>query len=136
MLGPVDIHDSHSGLIVIPSFGWNDSCGRTPSGRRWNRIVWVSQRILGEAATTIACSSKRFFGSCGLAVRGVICLPSSESGTAFSRDYRGWVKADVFIRLFEACSGQPDMEYAMVDATIVKVHRHGQGAKGGLKARP
>ena len=33
-------------------------------------------------------------------------------------------------------SGQPDMEYAMVDATIVKVHRHSQGAKGGLKARP
>jgi hypothetical protein len=27
------------------------------------------------------------------------------------------------------------MEYAMVDATIVKVHRHGQGAKWGLKAR-
>ena len=27
-------------------------------------------------------------------------------------------------------------EYAMVDATIVKVHRHGQGAKGGLRARP
>jgi hypothetical protein len=28
------------------------------------------------------------------------------------------------------------LEYAMVDATIVKVHRHGQGAKGGLRARP
>jgi hypothetical protein len=28
------------------------------------------------------------------------------------------------------------MEYAMVDATIVKVHRHGQGAKGGLRIRP
>jgi hypothetical protein len=25
------------------------------------------------------------------------------------------------------------MEYAMVDATIVKVHRYGQGAKGRLK---
>ena len=50
--------------------------------------------------------------------------------------YRDWVKADVFLRLFEACSGEPDMEYAMVDATIVKVHRHGQGAKGGLRARP
>jgi transposase len=50
--------------------------------------------------------------------------------------YRDWVKADVFIRLFEACSDEPDMEYAMVDATIVKVHRHGQGAKGGLKVRP
>ena len=50
--------------------------------------------------------------------------------------FRDWVKADVFQRLFEAVSDDPDMEYAMVDATIVKVHRHGQGAKGGLKAKP
>src|ERR1044071_9056555 len=42
----------------------------------------------------------------------------------------------VFKRLFDAVSDEPDMEYAMVDATIVKVHRHGQGAKGGLRARP
>jgi transposase len=49
--------------------------------------------------------------------------------------YRNWVKADVFKRIFEAVSGDPDMEYAMVDATIVKVHRHGQGAKGGLRVR-
>ena len=55
--------------------------------------------------------------------------------TVFKR-YRDWVKADVFKRLFGAVSDEPDMEYAMVDATIVKVHRHGQGAKGGLKARP
>jgi len=54
--------------------------------------------------------------------------------TVFKR-YRDWVKAGVFTRLFEACSDTPDMEYAMVDATIVKVHRHGQGAKGGLRAR-
>jgi transposase len=50
--------------------------------------------------------------------------------------YSDWVKADVFKRLFDAVSDDPDMEYAMVDATIVKVHRHGQGAKGGLKIRP
>jgi len=50
--------------------------------------------------------------------------------------FRDWVRADVFKRLFEACSDEPDMEYAMVNATIVKVHRHGQGAKGGLQARP
>ena len=55
--------------------------------------------------------------------------------TVFKR-YRDWVKADVFKRLFDAASEEPDMEYAMVDATIVKVHRHGQGAKGGLGARP
>ncbi len=55
--------------------------------------------------------------------------------TVFKR-YRDWVKADVFVRLSEACSDEHDMEYAMVDVTIVKVHRHGQGAKGGLRARP
>jgi len=55
--------------------------------------------------------------------------------TVFKR-YSGWVKADVFKRIFDAVSDDPDMEYAMADATIVKVHRHGQGAKGGLKIRP
>ncbi len=55
--------------------------------------------------------------------------------TIFKR-FRDWVKADVFKRMFDAVSDEPDMEYAMVDATIVRVHRHGQGAKGGLKARP
>jgi transposase len=54
--------------------------------------------------------------------------------TVFAR-YRYWVKADVFKKIFDAVSGDPDMEYAMVDATIVKVHRHGQGAKGGPKIR-
>lgn len=55
--------------------------------------------------------------------------------TVFKR-FRHWVKLDVFQRIFEAVSDDPDMEFAMVDGTIVKVHRHGQGSKGGLKARP
>jgi len=55
--------------------------------------------------------------------------------TVFKR-YRDWVKADIFKKIFDAVSDDPDMEYAMVDATIVKVHRHGQGAKGGLRIRP
>ena len=54
--------------------------------------------------------------------------------TVFKR-YRDWAKAGVFQRLFEALSGDPDMEYAMIDGTVVKVHRHGQGAKGGPKAK-
>ena len=54
--------------------------------------------------------------------------------TVFKR-FRDWVKADVFKRIFDAVSDDPDMEFAMVDATIVRVHRHGQGAKGGLLAR-
>ena len=51
--------------------------------------------------------------------------------TVFKR-YRDWVEADVFKRIFDSASDDPDMEYAMIDGTIVKVHRHGQGAKGGL----
>ena len=53
--------------------------------------------------------------------------------TVFKR-FGDRVKTDIWQKLFDAVSGQPDMEYAMVDATIVKVRRHGQGA--GLKARP
>jgi transposase len=49
--------------------------------------------------------------------------------------FRAWVKAKVFERLFDVASDDPDLEYAMVDATIVKVHRHGQGAKGGTKSQ-
>lgn len=49
---------------------------------------------------------------------------------------RDWVKAGVFKQIFDAVSDDPDMEFAMADATIIKVHRHGQGAKGGPKIRP
>ena len=45
--------------------------------------------------------------------------------------YRRWSKAGRFTRIFEEISGEADMEYAMIDGCIVKVHRHGQGAKGG-----
>ncbi len=64
-------------------------------------------------------------------------LPESSGhwNTVFKR-FRDWVRADVFTRMFEAASDEPDMEYAMVDATIVRVHCHGQGAKGGPNARP
>src|SRR3954463_15522532 len=54
--------------------------------------------------------------------------------TVFTR-FRDWVKAEVWQRLFDAVSDEPDLEYALVDATIVKVHRHGQGAKGGTQSQ-
>jgi hypothetical protein len=33
-------------------------------------------------------------------------------------------------------SGDPDLEYALIDGTIVQVHQKATGAKGGLKLRP
>ena len=61
--------------------------------------------------------------------------PEFGNWNTVSKRFRDWVKADVFIRIFDAVSDDPDMEYVMVDATIVRVHRHGQGAKGGLLAK-
>jgi transposase len=57
-------------------------------------------------------------------------LPSEFGNwnTIFKR-FRHWVKADVFKRIFDAVSDDPDMECVMIDGTICKVHRHGQGAK-------
>jgi len=56
-------------------------------------------------------------------------------GTAWKR-FRRWALNGVFERIFVALSEDPDFEYALIDGTIVKVHRHGAGAKGGLKIRP
>jgi hypothetical protein len=38
--------------------------------------------------------------------------------------------------MFKVLAADPDLEYAMIDGTIVKAHRSGQGARGGLYARP
>ncbi len=59
--------------------------------------------------------------------------PKFGNWNTIYRRFRDWARAGVFERIFNAVSGDPDMEMAMVDATIVKVHRAGQGAKGGLK---
>ena len=50
--------------------------------------------------------------------------------------FRRWAVKGIFARLFQALSGDPDFEYALIDGTIVRVHQHGTGAKGGLRLRP
>ncbi len=44
--------------------------------------------------------------------------------------YHDRAKGDVFVRLFEACPDEPNVEYAMVDVTIVKVLRHRRAGCG------
>ena len=50
--------------------------------------------------------------------------------------FRRWARAEVFDRIFECLSGEPDFEYALVDGTIVTAHHKASGAKGGPEARP
>ena len=59
--------------------------------------------------------------------------PAFGNWNSVFKRFRDWVKADVFKRIFDAVSDEPDMEYAMVDATIVKVHRHGLGGVEGIR---
>ena len=56
-------------------------------------------------------------------------------GTVWKR-FRRWADKGVFERIFNELSGEADFEYALIDGTIMKVHRHGTGAKGGLKTKP
>ena len=50
--------------------------------------------------------------------------------TVFRR-FRRWARKDIFERIFAVLSGDPDFESALIDGTIVRVHQHGTGAKGG-----
>lgn len=52
------------------------------------------------------------------------------------RRFRRWAKAGVFDSLFKVMSGEPALEYALIDGTIVQVHQKAAGAKGGLRLRP
>jgi len=38
--------------------------------------------------------------------------------------------------MFKVLAQDADFEHAVIDGSIVKVHRHAQGVKGGLRARP
>ena len=55
--------------------------------------------------------------------------------TVYTRLWR-WAHKGVWEHVFQALCDDPDFEYALIDGTLVRVHQHGTGAKGGLKIRP
>ena len=50
--------------------------------------------------------------------------------------FRRWTRKGIFERLFSLVSGEPDLEYALIDGTIVQAHQKASGAKGGLSIKP
>jgi transposase len=139
-LGSVEIQDSHGGLVLIQTPKREQSMTRfVLTDAQWGRI---EPHCLGKATDPgrTGGNARRFFEAVlWIARTGSPWRDLPEDfgrwNTVFKR-FRHWVKVDVFKRIFDALSGDPDLEFAMVDGSIVKVHRHGQGAKGGLKARP
>jgi transposase len=49
--------------------------------------------------------------------------------------FRRRAKSGVFDRIFQVLAQDADFEYVIIDGTIVRVHQHGTGARGGLRLR-
>jgi len=62
--------------------------------------------------------------------------PGFGEWNSIFRRFRRWAQRGVFQRIFEAVSGDPDFEYALIDGTIISAHQKASGAKGGLSIRP
>jgi transposase len=53
------------------------------------------------------------------------------------RRFSRWAKSGVWQRIFEHLAADPDNEYAMIDATIVRAHQHSAGARKKMaKTKP
>jgi transposase len=53
------------------------------------------------------------------------------------RRFSRWAKSGVWQRIFKHLAADPDNEYAMIDATIVRAHQHSAGArKKTAKTKP
>lgn len=47
-----------------------------------------------------------------------------------------WAKSGVFERIFKLLASDHDNEYMMIDATIVRAHQHGAGARKKTARKP
>ena len=52
-----------------------------------------------------------------------------------ARRHRRWSESGVWERVFTYLAEDADNEYAMIDSTIIRVHQHAAGAKGGTGKR-
>ena len=59
--------------------------------------------------------------------------PAFENWNSQLRRFRRWPSAVVFENLFDALSNDPNLEYVLIDGTIVQVHEKATGAKEGLR---
>src|SRR6202008_2054957 len=49
--------------------------------------------------------------------------------------FRRWAKAGVWERLLAALADDPDFESIIIDGTIIRVHQHAAGGKGGFRSK-
>lgn len=54
--------------------------------------------------------------------------------SVFQRFLR-WCQRGVWHAVLQALGGEPELEHLLLDSTVVRVHQHGAGAKGGRTNR-
>ena len=53
---------------------------------------------------------------------GENCMISTPIGTVFFKCFNAWSKKNIWDKLLQFCVQDPDLEYIMIDATIVGAH--------------
>ena len=107
--------------------------------RQWERIKDLIPGKQGDRGTT-GRDNRRFIDAVLWVAR--TGAPWRDLPPAFGpwnsvwRRFSRWSQKAVWESLFNALVDDPDFEYVIIDATIVRAHQHAAGAKGGLKIRP
>lgn len=50
--------------------------------------------------------------------------------------FKRWADKGVWQMIFNTLAEDADMEWVMIDSTIIRAHQHSAGAKGGNKIKP
>ena len=50
--------------------------------------------------------------------------------------FKRWADKGVWQMIFNTLAEDADMEWVMIDSTIIRAHQHSAGAKGGSKIKP
>ena len=98
-----------SGSVLPRCFPANPA---TPAGR---------QPIIG-------CLSTECSGSLARALLGAICPPRYGAWSSVYQRFNWWAKAGVWEQVFERLQ-DPDVEWLMIDTTVVRAHQHAAGQK-------
>ena len=107
-------------------------------GDQWQRIKELLPGKKSDAGRTA--KNNRKFIDAVLWIARTGChwreLPASfgKWNSVFVR-YNRWAAKGVWDNIFRVLAVDPDFEYVMMDATIVRAHQHSAGAKGGIAKR-
>jgi len=107
---------------------WEQLKEFVPGGRKGKRGPRSNNRLFLNALLWMARSGARWRD-----------LPEHLGDhRAVKRRYYRWMEMGVLDAMFEALAKEADMEWLMIDSTIVRAHQHAAGArraKGGLMPR-